>query len=54
MIYWFYETRWGTFAIVSKRNRFVAMFEDEELGSYHSPQAALDDLVGIRRHYLPR
>ena len=22
------------------------MFEDEHLGSYHSPEAALDDLVG--------
>jgi len=54
MAYWFYETQWGTFAIVPKTNRFVAMFEDEELGSYHSPQPALDDLLGGHTSSLPK
>lgn len=42
-----HQTRWGRFAIALNRNgRWSAMFEDENLGSYHSPVAALDDLIG--------
>lgn len=42
-----HATRWGRFAIVLRQNgRWSAMFEDEDLGSYHSPIAAHDDLIG--------
>lgn len=42
-----YRSRAGTFRIVQEPNgRWQAMFEDEGLGSYHSAQAALDDLAG--------
>lgn len=42
-----YRTRAGTFRIALEANgRWQVMFEDERLGSYHSAQAALDDLAG--------
>jgi hypothetical protein len=44
--YWMVPTRHGTFYIKPTRDRFVVLYEDENLGSYHSPEAALDDLVG--------
>ncbi len=44
--YWKYKTQWGTFAIIPQRGRFEVMFDDENLGSYHTAVAALDDLVG--------
>jgi hypothetical protein len=53
MICWTYETRWGTFAIVPINDRFVAKFDDEDLGSYHSAEAALDELVGGNTSSLP-
>jgi len=34
------------FAILRHGDRWVVFAEDENLGSYHSPQAALDDLTG--------
>ncbi len=43
---WQFQTQWGTFAIIPTDGRFEAMFNDERLGSYHSPGAALGDLVG--------
>lgn len=44
--YYAHATRVGTFYIVPRNGRWHAMFEDEDLGSYHSPQHALDDLAG--------
>lgn len=44
---WFYKTKYGVFRIVqSQDGRWLAMSNDEALGSYHRPEAALDDLVG--------
>lgn len=40
-----WPTRVGTFAIrLNRSGRWVAMFEDEKLGEYDSPQRACDDL----------
>lgn len=41
-----YRTRFGTFAIVPRGERWHAMLGKQDLGSYHRPEAALDDLVG--------
>lgn len=42
-----YRTRAGTFRIVQQPDgHWQAMYEDEGLGSYSSPQHALDDLAG--------
>jgi hypothetical protein len=46
MGYWRFETRFGRFAIAHVQGRWHAVWENESLGSYHSPEAALDDLVG--------
>ena len=40
------RVRAGTFRIVERASRWQIWFEDEMLGTYASPQAALDDLVG--------
>lgn len=44
--YWQYQTEVGTFRIIRRGDRYHPVFEDEDLGSYHSVIAALDDLVG--------
>lgn len=44
--YWQFETRQGTFRIIPLNGRYHPFFEDDDLGSYHSLVAALDDLVG--------
>jgi hypothetical protein len=44
--YYEFKTRAGAFRIVPRANLWLAMFEDENLGPYNSPQAALDDLSG--------
>jgi hypothetical protein len=44
--YWQFETQRGTFRIVPRSGRFHPFYGDEDLGSYHSVEAALDDLVG--------
>lgn len=45
--YWTYPTRWGVFSIRQSRDgRWHPMFGDEDLGSYHHPAAALEDLAG--------
>jgi hypothetical protein len=36
MTYWTYETRWGTFEITPKDDRFIITFNGYSLGSYHS------------------
>ena len=47
-----YRTRAGLFAIVLKHDgMWHAMFEDEPLGRYASPQQALDDLAGGTTHW---
>jgi len=44
---WRYEARLASFGILPHGNgRWQIWFNDESLGSYHSPVAALDDLVG--------
>ena len=50
---WTFKSRVGSFAIVEERGRFIAVFEGEGLGSYHRPEAALDDLVGGHTYSLP-
>ena len=45
-MFWF-RTRVGTFRIAqSTDGRWHPWFEDEDLGSYHSAQAACEDLAG--------
>ena len=43
---WQFQTRMGTVRIVPNDNRWVVLFGDENLGSYHSPSAAADDVAG--------
>lgn len=44
---WKYSTRRGDFFIVENgQGRFVIIYDDENLGSYHHPDAAADDLAG--------
>ena len=43
--YWIYKTRRGTFSIRQRDDgRWIAWFEDEDLGSYHLPPQALEAL----------
>jgi hypothetical protein len=44
--YWQYKTKFGIFRIVPRAGSFNPFFEDEDLGAYHSVEAALDDLIG--------
>lgn len=47
-----YRTRVGLFSIELQPNgRWEAMFEDERLGSYLTPQQALDDLASGAVHW---
>lgn len=46
MRFYRFESTKGTFFIVPRDGRWHPVFEDEWLGSYHSPEFALDDLVG--------
>lgn len=41
-----YPTKIGMFYITQLNGRWQAMYEDENLGSYYSPQHAADDLAG--------
>ena len=41
---WRYKTKIGTFLIVHKDNQFHAIFEDEHLGSYTTPEQAAYEL----------
>lgn len=43
---WEFTTGVGTWRIVPSNGGWQAMWEDERLGWYHSPEAALDDLCG--------
>lgn len=49
--YWQFGTRFGTFRIVPRAGYFHTVFEDEDLGAYHSVVAALDDLVGGHTYF---
>lgn len=44
--YYQFKTNAGAFHIVPRGNRWLAMFEGENLGSYATPQHALDELAG--------
>jgi hypothetical protein len=44
--YWEYCTSRGTFRIVPSFGRYRATYEGRNLGSYPTPQMAVDDLVG--------
>jgi hypothetical protein len=44
--FWKHPTKVGTFAIRKMQGRWHALFEDESLGSYATPQKAADDLAG--------
>lgn len=41
-----FRTRVGAFSVIQHNGRWHAMFRDESLGSYISPQQATDDLAG--------
>ena len=44
--YWEFRSECGVFRIVPQDDRYMAMmFEDEALGSYWTPQQALDELI---------
>jgi len=43
---WSYKTSKGTFYIDKKANRYRVIFNDEDLGSYATPQQAVDDVSG--------
>ena len=43
---WSYKTRKGTFFIVERDGRFHVIYDDEDLGSYSTPEQAADDLAG--------
>jgi hypothetical protein len=44
-IYWMFVTQWGMFSIIPRGEQFEVMFNEESLGFYPSPTAALEDLV---------
>jgi hypothetical protein len=41
----FWKTRVGTFYIAERGGRYHPIFDDEDLGSYASPQLAAEDLA---------
>lgn len=41
-----HDSRFGPVYIVPKQGRWHIVFDDEDLGSYHSPEAAADDAAG--------
>ena len=45
--YYQFHTRAGTVSLIPEAGgRYKVMFDDENLGSYHSPEAAADDVSG--------
>jgi hypothetical protein len=50
---WRYQTPVGTFWIRPRGRVFVLGIGDEDLGSYHSPQAAADDVFTRVTGYDP-
>lgn len=43
---YFFTTDSGVFSIIWQEQRWRVRFNDEDLGSYSTPEQALDDLVG--------
>lgn len=43
---YFFKTKAGVFSIVNKNDRWHIIYQDEDLGSYKTPQMAADDLSG--------
>jgi hypothetical protein len=42
---WIYRSKIGTFKIIpNRKGRFDLWFDEDVLGSYHSPQMAADDV----------
>lgn len=41
-----FRTKAGVFSIVNKKDRWHIIYQDEDLGSYKTPQMAADDLSG--------
>ena len=41
-----YRTRRGPVEIVAHEGRWIVMYDGDNLGSYHSPMAAADDVSG--------
>lgn len=44
--YWRYPTKIGEARIIRRQGRWKIEIGEEELGAYHTPESALDDLVG--------
>lgn len=43
---WYWRTSRGVVSIQPVAGRWCIFFDDENLGSYHSPEAAADDAAG--------
>lgn len=43
---WYYETRFGIVRIVPYQGRFHIIYDEESLGSYSTPEQAVDDAAG--------
>ncbi len=43
---YYYRTSVGIFLIAQRSGRWHVIFDDESLGSYATPQQAVDDLAG--------
>jgi len=41
-----YKTRRGPVYIVPRNGRWSVIYDDDDLGSYHSPVSAADDVAG--------
>lgn len=51
---WFYKSKVGTFKIIPGSNgRYLLYIGDENLGSYHSPDAAADDVYMCATGHYP-
>lgn len=48
-----WQSRVGTFFIEERHGRWHPIFDDESLGSYATPQQALDDLCGGHVFSIP-
>lgn len=46
MAAWVFRTVRGPVYILPQQGRWAIVYDDENLGSYHSPQAAADDAAG--------
>ncbi len=44
--YWQFKTSAGTIFIAPLNGRYVVIWDNQDLGSYHTPEAAVDDVAG--------